>query len=73
VEGSVRRSGARVRISAQLVDAATDCCLWAERYDFADADLFDVQHAIAQQVAGAVEPELLKSAPTWRRTGAREA
>ena len=62
VEGSVRRSGARVRISAQLVDAASGRCLWAERYDLADTDLFDVQDAIAHQVAGAIEPELLKSA-----------
>lgn len=62
VEGSVRRSGPRVRISAQLVDARSGSCLWAEQHDFADADMFEVQDAIAQQIAGAVEPELLKSA-----------
>ncbi len=62
VEGSVRRSGARIRISAQLVEAASGRCLWAERHDFTDADMFEVQDAIAQQVAGAIEPELLKDA-----------
>ena len=61
VEGSVRKSAARVRISAQLVDAPSGSCLWAERHDFADADMFEVQDAIAQRVAGAIEPELLKS------------
>jgi TolB-like protein len=62
VEGSVRKSAARVRISAQLIDAPSGNCLWAEVYDFADADMFEVQDAIAQRVAGAIEPELLKSA-----------
>ncbi len=61
VEGSVRKSGSRLRISAQLVDATSGSCLWGDQQDFADADLFDVQDAIVQQVAGAIEPELLKS------------
>jgi len=61
VEGSVRRSGARVRISARLVEAPGGACLWAEQYDVADAELFDVQDRLAHQVAGAIEPELLKS------------
>lgn len=62
LEGSVRRLGARIRISAQLLEATSNRCLWAERYDRADTDLFDVQDAIAHQVAGAIEPELLKNA-----------
>jgi TolB-like protein len=62
VEGSVRRSGPRVRISTRLVDAASGRCLWAEQHDLADADLFDVQDAIVERVAGAIEPELLKTA-----------
>jgi TolB-like protein len=62
VEGSVRKSGALVRICTQLVDAALGHCLWAEQYEFADAELFEVQDAIVQQVAGAIEPELLKNA-----------
>ncbi len=62
VEGSVHRSGANFRIAARLVEARTGRCLWAERYDFADDDLFAVQDALSQQIAGAIEPELLKSA-----------
>ncbi|HVL55035.1 MAG TPA: winged helix-turn-helix domain-containing protein, partial [Burkholderiaceae bacterium] len=60
VEGTVRRAGERVRISARLVDGIRGSCLWAERYDFGLADVVAVQDAIAQQVAGAIEPELLK-------------
>lgn len=63
VEGSVRKLGERVRISAALVDALGGQCLWADHhdYDFGIPDAFDVQDTIAQQVAGAIEPELLKS------------
>jgi len=64
VEGTVRKAGPRLRISVQLVDAPAGRCLWAERYDFADADLLEVQDAIVQQVAGAIEPELLRNAGT---------
>ncbi len=62
VEGSVHRSGARFRIAARLVEARSGRCMWAERYDVPDADLLAVQDALAQQIAGAIEPELLKSA-----------
>lgn len=61
VEGTVRKSGPRLRISVQLVDAPAGSCLWAGQYDFADADLFDVQDAIVEQVAGAIEPALLRN------------
>lgn len=61
VEGSVRRSGARVRISVRLIEAPGGACLWVEQYDVGDAELFEVLDRIAQQVAGAIEPELLKS------------
>jgi adenylate cyclase len=61
LEGSVRKSAARVRISAQLIDASTGTHLWAERYDRDIADIFAVQDEITEQVAGAIEPELLKS------------
>jgi TolB-like protein len=61
VEGSVRKDGARLRIAAQLVDAHSGHCLWADQYDVADAGLFEVQDTIALQVAGAIEPELLRS------------
>ena len=72
LEGSVRASAGRLRVSAQLVQASSGSCLWADRYDFANADIFEVQDAIAQQVAGAVEPELLRNAgdqAAHRRSG----
>lgn len=61
LEGSVRKSGERVRISVQLVDAASANQIWAERYDLALTEVFAVQDEIAERVAGAIEPELLKS------------
>ncbi len=61
LEGSVRKPEERVRISAALVDGSTGAQVWAQRYDFLLADVLAVQDAIAQQVAGAMEPELLKS------------
>ena len=61
LEGSVRRSAQRVRITAQLVDASTGAHIWAERYDRDLAEIFAVQDEITEQVAGAIEPELLKA------------
>jgi adenylate cyclase len=58
LEGSVRRSGIRVRVNAQLVDAATDTHLWAERFDSDTADLFSVQAEITGQIASALNLEL---------------
>jgi TolB-like protein len=58
LEGSVRRAGNRVRITAQLIDAATGNHVWAERYDREFADIFAVQDDITERVVGAVEPEL---------------
>jgi TolB-like protein/DNA-binding SARP family transcriptional activator len=54
VEGSVRRAADRVRISAQLVDAATGSHLWAERYDRDVLDIFAVQDEVARSVASTV-------------------
>ncbi len=59
LEGSVRKSGARVRISAQLIEAASGRHLWAERYDRDLADIFGLQDEITQNVVAAIEPELL--------------
>ena len=56
VEGSVRRAGERVRISAQLVDGETGNQLWAERYDRDLTDIFAVQDEITQAITGAVTP-----------------
>jgi TolB-like protein len=54
VEGSVRRAGDRVRISAQLVDAGTGSHLWAERYDREALDIFAVQDEVARSIASTV-------------------
>ena len=62
--GSVRKSGTRIRISAQLVDARRAITLWADRYDFEFGELFSVQDRITEQVVGAIEPELVKSEST---------
>jgi adenylate cyclase len=61
LEGSSRRAGERVRVTAQLVDAETGRHLWAERYDRELADLFAVQDEIVARVVGAIEPEMLKT------------
>ncbi len=58
VEGSVRKSGHRVRVTAQLIETASGKHLWAERYDRELEDLFDLQDEITRAVAAAVEPEL---------------
>ncbi len=59
VEGSVRRNGDRVRITAQLNDVASGSHLWAERYDRDAADVFAVQDEITQAIVAAIEPQLL--------------
>jgi TolB-like protein/Tfp pilus assembly protein PilF len=64
LEGSVRKSGRQVRITAQLIDAGSAHQLWADRYDFDLGEIFAVQDRIAEQVAGAIEPELLKTEST---------
>jgi len=58
VEGSVRKDGDHVRITAQLVDVVTGSHLWAERYDRGLADVFAVQDEITQAVVAAIEPQL---------------
>jgi adenylate cyclase len=58
VEGSARRGGDRVRITAQLIDAATGHHLWAERYERDMADVFAVQEEIAERVVVSIEPEI---------------
>jgi adenylate cyclase len=58
VEGSVRKAGNRVRITAQLIDAASGNHLWADRFDGALDDVFDLQDQITEQIVVAVEPEI---------------
>ena len=59
VEGSVRKDGDRVRITAQLNDVATGSHLWAERYDRELADVFAVQDEITENIVAAIEPQAL--------------
>jgi adenylate cyclase len=58
LEGSVRKAGDRVRITGQLIDAATGAHVWAERYDRKADDIFALQDDITLSVVGAIEPSL---------------
>ena len=58
VEGSVRRAGNRVRVTAQLIDATDDAHLWAERYDRDLEDIFAVQDEVTTAIVTAIEPQL---------------
>ncbi len=58
LEGSVRKSGNRVRVNAQLIDADTGHHVWAEKYDREMEDIFDLQDEMVQIIASALEPEL---------------
>jgi len=58
LEGSVRKAGGRVRITAQLVDAESGAHLWAERFDGLLEDVFELQEKVASSVAGVIEPAL---------------
>jgi TolB-like protein len=69
LEGSVRKGGNRVRITAQLIDALTGTHLWAERFDGLIEDVFELQEKIALSVAGVIEPAL--QAAEMRRSAAR--
>jgi len=61
LEGSVRKVGSRVRVTAQLIEAATGGHLWAERYDRDLADIFSVQDEITTNVSEAIQPALERS------------
>jgi adenylate cyclase len=61
VEGSVRRAGGRVRITAQLIDAVDDSHIWAERYDRDLEDIFAVQDEVTRAIVSAIEPQLASS------------
>jgi adenylate cyclase len=58
LEGSVRKGGGRVRITAQLIEAETGAHLWADRFDGALEDVFELQEQVAISVAGVIEPAL---------------
>ena len=56
LEGSVRKAGGRVRITAQLIDALSGTHLWVDRFDGLLEDIFDLQDKVASRVAGVIEP-----------------
>ncbi|UVF21870.1 hypothetical protein HPT29_012495 [Microvirga terrae] len=58
LEGSVRRSGDKIRITAQLVDSVSGMHLWAEHYDGVMADVFDLQDQITTSVVGSIQPSI---------------
>jgi adenylate cyclase len=58
LEGSVRKSAARVRITGQLIDTVTGSHLWAERFDSDLSDIFDLQDRVTESVVAAIEPSL---------------
>src|SRR6516165_4056604 len=61
LEGSVRKAGSRVRITGQLIDTTTGAHIWANRFDGALDDIFELQDQVAASVAGAIEPKLRQS------------
>jgi len=65
LEGSVRKAGGRVRITAQLIEAETCAHLWADRFDGSLQEVFDLQDQVALSVAGVIEPTL-RAAETRR-------
>jgi len=69
LEGSVRKGGGRVRITAQLIEGETGAHLWADRFDGLLEDVFDLQDKVASSVAGVIEPAL--QAAEIRRSAAR--
>ena len=62
VEGSVRKSGTRVRISAQLIETEAGAHLWADRYDWDLRDIFALQNEITARIVSAVEESVRDAA-----------
>jgi TolB-like protein len=60
LDGSVRRAGGRVRLTAELIDAEKGVVIWSERYDRDISDLLVLQDELARHVVGAIEPEILR-------------
>jgi adenylate cyclase len=67
LEGSVQRDAARIRVTVQLVETAHGAHLWAEKFDGAPDDIFDLQDRIAAQVAGALQPSIRQAEITRSR------
>ena len=61
LEGSVRKAGARLRITGQLIEAETRAHLWADKFDSVLEDVFDLQDRVTMAVAGAIEPSVTQA------------
>jgi TolB-like protein/Flp pilus assembly protein TadD len=61
LDGSVRKFGQRVRVTGQLIDAATATHIWADRYDHSLDDIFALQDRITENIVGAIEPQVLRA------------
>src|SRR5207253_6609114 len=61
LEGTVQRSGGRVRVSAQLIDARTDSQVWAERYDRDVADVFAIESELAGKIVAQLQAKISPS------------
>jgi adenylate cyclase len=73
LEGSVRKGGNRVRITAQLIDATNGAHLWADRFDGLLEDVFELQDKVAISVAGVIEPTLRHRDRTRAAQAARQS
>jgi adenylate cyclase len=72
LEGSVRKAGGRIRITAQLIDGATGHHLWAERFDRALADIFEVQDEVTSRIVATLAGKLAESERRRARSGQTE-
>jgi adenylate cyclase len=61
LEGSIRRAGNRIRITGQLIEAATGRHVWADKFDGDLADIFDLQDELTESIVGAIEPSLQRA------------
>jgi len=68
LEGSVRKAAGRVRISGQLIEASTGAHLWAEKFDAALEDVFELQDTVTERVVGAIEPSVKQAEINRART-----
>jgi len=73
LEGSVRKSGNRVRLTAQLIDSLDGSHLWADRFEGGLDDVFDLQDRITQEIVSALEVRLTlgEQARVWRKRSLR--
>lgn len=67
LEGSVRKSGSTLRITAQLIDARADAHIWSDTYDHSTEDIFDIQDSVAGKVSGYLKTELSLDPPKAER------